>query len=127
MTRMSDYVYKDRYGVFSVLDKAAMDEPKEIRFIDPDYQEKFRIRDGEQILVSYPTGEKKAFVCRYIDDYHLLVGHNAFHICEFAERMQRLGAYVCPFPEKRMIWQNIDLDLKDWEGLREEYPDLINV
>lgn len=123
MTRMSDYVYKDQYGVFSVLDKATMSEPKEIRFIYPDYQEKFRIPDGEQIFITYPTGEKKAFVCRYIDDYHLLVGHNAFHICEFAERMQRLGARVQPFPEKRMIWQDIDLDLKDWEGLREEHPD----
>lgn len=120
---MSDYVYKEQYGVFSVLDKATMNEPKEIRFIYPDYQEKFRIPDGEQILITYSTGEKKAFVCKYIDDYHLLVGHNAFHICEFAERMQQLGARVHPFPEKRMIWQDIDLDLRDWEGLREEHPD----
>ena len=102
-----------------------MDEPKEIRFIYPDYQEKFRIPDGDQILVSYPTGDRKAFVCKYIDDYHLLVGNNAFHICEYAERLQRLGAHVYPFPEKRMIWQDIHLDLDDWiVDLKEEYPDL---
>lgn len=122
---MSDYVYRDQYGVLSVQDRATMDTPKEIRFIYPDYQEKFRIPDGGQILVSYPSGERKAFVCKYIDDYHLLVGRNVFHICEYAECLQRLGAHVYPFPEKRMIWQDIDLDLKDWiVDLREEYPDL---
>ena len=60
---MSDYVYKNQYGVFAVLDKAQMDKPKEIRFIYPDYQEKFRIPDGDQIIVTYPSGEVKAFVC----------------------------------------------------------------
>ncbi len=49
---MSNYVYKNQYGVLAVLDRATMDEPKEIRFIYPDYQEKFRIPDGDQILVS---------------------------------------------------------------------------
>ena len=47
------------------------------------------------------------------------------NICEYAERLQRLGAKVYPFPEKRVIWQNIDLDLKDWiVDLKAEYPDL---
>ena len=122
---MSDYIYQNQYGVLSVTDRERMDEPKEIRFIYPDYQEKFRIPDGDQILVSYPTGDRKAFVCKYIDDCHLLVGSNAFHICEYAERLQRLGAHVYPFPEKRMIWQDIHLDLDDWiVDLKEEYPDL---
>ena len=40
---MSDYVFQNRYGVTAVLDKTTMNEPKEIRFIYPDYQEKFRI------------------------------------------------------------------------------------
>ena len=70
---MSDYIYQNQYGVLSVTDRERMDEPKEIRFIYPDYQEKFRIPDGDQILVSYPTGDRKAFVCKYIDDCHLLV------------------------------------------------------
>ena len=70
---MSDYVYQNQYGVLAVTDRERGDEPKEIRFIYPDYQEKFRIPDGDQILVSYPTGDRKAFVCKYIDDCHLLV------------------------------------------------------
>ena len=120
---MSDYVYKNQYGVFSVMDKAKINEPKEIRFIYPDYQEKFRIPDGDQVIVTYPSGEVKAFVCKYIDDYHVLVGNNAFHICQYAELLEQRGAHVYPFPEKHMIWSNIDLDLKDCEGLREEYPE----
>ena len=68
-------------------------------------------------------GRGKAFTCKYIDDYHVLVGNNSFHICEFAEILERRGAHVYPFPEKHMIWSNIDLDLKDWEGLREKHPE----
>ena len=120
---MSDYVYKNKYGILSVLDRATIDKPKEIRFIYPDYQEKFRIPDGEQIIVTYPSGEKKAFVCKYLDETHALIGRRAYHICEYAERLEKLGACVYPFPEKRIIWQDIDLDLKDWEGLVEEYPE----
>lgn len=120
---MSDYVFQNRYGVTAVLDRATMNKPKEIRFIYPDYQEKFRIPDGDQVIVTYPSGEVMAFTCKYIDDYHVLVGNNSFHICEFAEVLERRGAHVYPFPEKHMIWSNIDLDLKDWEGLREEHPE----
>jgi hypothetical protein len=53
----------------------------------------------------------------------VLIAKTPYHICEFAEIMERIGAVALPFPEKRIIWQNTDLDLKDWEGLREDYPD----
>ena len=117
------YVYKNVYGVLAVQDEATINEPKVIRFIDPHYRERFTIPDGDQILIRYADGEKKAFVCTFIDEYHVLVGHNSYHICQFAEVMERIGAVAVPFPEKRVIWQNVDLDLKDWEGLREDYPD----
>ena len=29
--------------------------------------------------------------CRYIDDYHVEIGDNLYHICEFAERMEQNG------------------------------------
>ena len=117
------YVVQNIHGVLAVNDEATLNEPKEIRFIDPHYNERFKIKDGEQILISYPDGEKKALTCKFIDEYHVIVGHTPYHICQFAECMQNLGATVTPFPEKRMIWSNIDLDLKDWKELREEYPD----
>lgn len=65
-------------------------EQKEIRFIDSDYHELFRIKDGEYITVTTPNGvtERK---CKYIDEYHTQIGYNTFHICEFAEIMERGG------------------------------------
>ena len=116
------YVVQNIHGVIAVNDEATLNEPKEIRFIDPHYNERFKIKDGEQILISYPDGEKKALTCKFIDEYHVIVGHTSYHICQFAECMQNLGATVTPFPEKRVIWSNTDLDLKDWTELREEYP-----
>ena len=70
-----------------------------IRFIDTNYNELFRINDGEKIRITYPTGLVKELECRYIDDYHLQVGHermNLYHICEFAERMESTGCKVEP-------------------------------
>ena len=61
----------------------------DIRFIDSRYKELFRIPDGEHIIVTDRYGKMKSYPCRYIDDYHLEVGRNLFHICEFAERMEQ--------------------------------------
>ena len=67
-----------------------------IRFIDPHYKELFRIPDGEKILITTGWGEKNEWVCRFIDEYHSEIGSNLYHICEFAERMERSGAAYEP-------------------------------
>ena len=67
-----------------------------IRFITPNYEEKFRIADGEKIRITLSDGEQIERACRYIDDYHVEVGDNLFHICEFAERMEQNGSKVIP-------------------------------
>lgn len=67
-----------------------------IRFIDSHYNEKFRIKDGEAITIRYKDGKSEEYTCRYIDDYHLEVGNNLYHICEFAERMEQNGNTVEP-------------------------------
>lgn len=74
------------------LEKAA----RGIRFITPDYEERFTIPDGDQILITTFDGAKTTRTCRYIDDYHLEVGSNLYHICEFAERMEQNGNTVIP-------------------------------
>lgn len=64
---------------------------KGVRFIDTNYTELFRVKDGGKVRLTYPDGITKELVCRYIDDYHLQIGHeraNLFHICEFAEKME---------------------------------------
>jgi len=69
---------------------------KGIRFIDPNYHELFRIKDGGTVTVDYRDGEKKTVKCRYIDDYHLEFNDNIFHICELTERMQDNGNKLTP-------------------------------
>lgn len=85
-----------------------------IQFVDTHYKEKFRLYDGDQIVI---TGEPNEFTvrdipsrydCRYIDDYHFEYGPNIRHICEFAELLERNGYSVIPMraslPEKAYVY-----------------------
>ena len=88
---------------------------KGIRFITPGYKEKFRIEDGDSVRVRRFDGRVFDRVCRYIDDYHVEIGSELYHICQFAELMERNGNTVIPLrsslptvcygkvPEKRAI------------------------
>ena len=78
------------------LDKHIRSAEKGIRFITPEYKERFRISDGEKIRITFSDGEAKDRVCRYIDDSHVEVGDDLYHICEFAERMEQCGATFIP-------------------------------
>lgn len=78
------------------LDKHIQKAEQGIRFIDPNYKELFRIPDSGRIIVTTSWGEKREHSCRFIDDCHTEVGNNIFHICEFAERMQQIGATYEP-------------------------------
>ena len=81
------------------LDQHMREAEKGIRFIDSNYNDLFKIPDGGKIKITYPDGDTKTEVCRYIDPYHLEVGFgscNLYHICEFAERMENNRAKVEP-------------------------------
>lgn len=67
------------------------DAAKGIRFINSHYKELFRIPDGGKIKIHLAWNEDQVRTCRYIDDYHVEVGDNLYHICEFAERMEQNG------------------------------------
>ena len=75
---------------------------KEIRFIDSNYKELFRIPDGGKINITLNDGEQLTRQCKYIDDYHFQLSEidsnygNVYHICQFAEIMQRNGNTVIP-------------------------------
>lgn len=93
------YCYEKKW-----LDRHISQAEKGIRFIDPHYKELFRIPDGDKIRITLNSGEQLDRECRYIDEYHLEVGNNLYHICEFAERMEQAGNTVIPLrsslPEK---------------------------
>lgn len=76
-----------------------MEDKKEIRFINSHYQELFRINDGESIEIRYRNGKKVERECTFLDEYHTKIGLNVFHICEFAERMEEIGAEYQPVRE----------------------------
>ena len=72
--------------------------PKDdIRFINSGYEEQFRIPDGGTIQVEYPDRTFSA-KCEYIDDYHTYVGSEVYHICQFAEVLERGGGVCRPEP-----------------------------
>ena len=97
------------------LDSHMKQAERGIRFITPGYKEKFRIEDGDSVRVRRFDGRMFDRVCRYIDDYHVEVGSELYHICQFAEIMERNGNFVIPLrsslptmcygkvPEKRAI------------------------
>ncbi len=80
------------------LDRHTQSAMKGIRFIDSDYNEKFRIPDGGKIIITYAWGKQEERTCRFIDECHTEVGNSLFHICEFAERMEQNGHTYAPKP-----------------------------
>lgn len=73
--------------------------PKDdIRFINSSYDEQFRLPNGGKIQVEYPDRTFSA-KCEYIDDYHTYVGSEVYHICQFAEVLERGGGVCRPEPE----------------------------
>ena len=78
-----------------------------IRFINSNYDELFRIPDGDTILVTFPD---RQFVekCSYIDDYHMKIGNSVYHICQYAEILEQNDARCEPEPETQLenaAWQ----------------------
>lgn len=73
------------------LDRHIQNASNGIRFIDPGYNELFRIPDGEKIIVHFAWGEKEERACRFIDEAHAEIGSTLYHICQFAEIMQQNG------------------------------------
>lgn len=80
-------------------DRHLQNARKGIRFITPSYKEIFRIPDGDYIYIIGPDGAKSDKRCRYIDDCHFEFGgiwNDLFHICQFAEMMERNGCTAIP-------------------------------
>ena len=67
-----------------------------IRFITPGYKELFRIPDGDHIRIQCSDGSHMDRSCRFIDEYHVEIGNDIYHICQFAEIMERSGNTAIP-------------------------------
>ena len=89
--------------------KAHREDPHDhsIRFITSNYDELFRIPDGGNVKIDYPD---RSFIapCEYIDDYHTRIGGEVYHICQFAEILERGDGKASPEPEllkDQAAWQ----------------------
>jgi hypothetical protein len=71
-----------------------------IQFIDSDYRELFKIPDGGSIRIVYPPDDGRGIItreCKYHDSHHFSVkGGDIYHIAQFAEIMERIGARYEP-------------------------------
>ena len=66
--------------------------------INSHYDDLYRIPDGGVIQVDYPDGRSFTARVKHLDDYHFDMGGlgNVFHICQFAEVMERNHANFYP-------------------------------
>lgn len=122
LIRLNPYKEEENLSLYCYrrdsLERHMKQAEKGIRFITPHYEEKFRIADGDMVRIRCPDGRQLDRECRYIDECHVEVGKgwdNLYHICQFAEMMERNGNSVIPLrnslplvcygkvPEKRAI------------------------
>lgn len=92
-----------------------MDEqPKNIRFITSDYHFLFSVPDGGNVVVNHFMDGRLVLPCKYVGETHAQIGNYLYHICEFAEKMERAGNTYEPEQPEKMgsyeIVKRIDFD-----------------
>lgn len=88
------------------LDRHLSESRRGIKFLDRNYNELFRLRDGATIRVIFRDGEVREEVCRYIDPTHFEFGFGAlsvFHTSQFAEWMMSADAAFEPVKQSDLI------------------------
>lgn len=70
----------------------------DVRLIDSNYKDLYRVPNGGVIQMDYPDGSSHTARVEHLDKYHFDLGglYNTFHICQFAEIMERNGASYYP-------------------------------
>ena len=76
-------------------------EKQMIRFIDSSYNDLFSVPNGGSVVLTRADGSKATLPCTYIDDYHAKIGSNVYHICQFAEIMEKNGATYEPLEKNQ--------------------------
>jgi hypothetical protein len=84
--------------------KPLEDVRKDILFLEEPfkYPEMFRIKDGDNVKMTYAfDGEVATLKCRFIDEAHLSIGNNTYHVSELAENLQKTRNKVEPIPGQK--------------------------
>ena len=64
-----------------------LENTQNIRFITSSYEDRFKIPDGSAVEIEYPNWKFSAR-CEYMDEYHLRLGYDVWHICQLAEMLE---------------------------------------
>jgi len=97
------------------------DNIKLIQFIDSQYRELFKIPDGGKIKITYPPEDGREPVireCKHLGSHHFETkgsGGDCYHICQFAEIMEKLGAKYEP------VNQLLDVELLPYTKGEEKF------
>ena len=80
-----------------------MNDDRMIRFITSDYKDLFQLPDGGSIVVTHENGEQYVGICKFLDETHTEINGNCYHICQFAEMLERNGSKAEPEKEPEMV------------------------
>ena len=92
----------------SLLDGFTPQAENGIRFFTPGGKEKFRLQDGDEILITLPDNQQEWYICRYIDSQHFETDNykhqKTYHVRQFTKLIERAGGVITPLranlPEK---------------------------
>ena len=82
-------------------------DKKEIRFIDINHNELFRVPDGGQIIITYPNGAKQRATCKYISEQYMGIDGRCYHNLRWAELMKESGRTYAPAGAPEYSLENI--------------------
>ena len=91
------------YYLYAYAKEHIIQGKKLCRFIDSSYNELFTVPDNGYVQITCSDGEVLFRKCRYIDDYHTRIGLNDYHICQFAEVMERNGSKYAPVEQLEIV------------------------
>ena len=71
-------------------------DKKEILFIDTNYNELFRIKNGEKITITRRTGETHHCRCFYLNEKEAMIDGAIYNVSHFIQMLEEIGCTIKP-------------------------------
>lgn len=66
------------------------------RFLNHGCKEMFLVRNGQQVIETRADGTQQTKAVKNVDSSHLYVGHQGYHVLQYADLIYKAGIYVTP-------------------------------